>query len=71
MLALDELTELEQFEGDGLAGMGFKSLSEGYPTLLDNLFDQGQIEKKVSLVFKLGIFILLVKGRLKINNRRS
>lgn len=41
LLALDELTELQHFEGDGLAGLGFKTLSDGYPTLIDNLFDQG------------------------------
>ncbi|CAD8202554.1 unnamed protein product [Paramecium octaurelia] len=46
MLILDELTELKKFEGDGLAGLGFDTLSDGYPTLIDNLFSQNQIEKK-------------------------
>ncbi|CAD8199952.1 unnamed protein product [Paramecium pentaurelia] len=46
MLILDELTELKKFEGDGLAGLGFDTLSDGYPTLIDNLFTQNQIEKK-------------------------
>lgn len=38
MLIIDELTELKNFKGDGLAGLGFNTLSDGYPTLIDNLF---------------------------------
>ncbi|CAD8107961.1 unnamed protein product [Paramecium primaurelia] len=46
MLLLDELTELKKFEGDGLAGLGFDTLSDGYPTIIDNLFIQNLIDKK-------------------------
>ena len=38
MLILSELTELPHFEGDGLGGLGFDTLSNGYPTLIDNLY---------------------------------
>ena len=38
MLILDELTELKKFEGDGLVGLGFNTLSDGYATLIDNLY---------------------------------
>ncbi|CAD8121820.1 unnamed protein product [Paramecium sonneborni] len=46
ILILDELTEIQNFEGDGLAGLGFSTLSDGYPTLIDNLFTQNLIDKK-------------------------
>ncbi|KAM3146083.1 hypothetical protein pb186bvf_001740 [Paramecium bursaria] len=45
-LILDELSELKHFLGDGLIGLGFSSLSEYHPTLLDNLKEQNVIDKK-------------------------
>ena len=36
-MLVDEIGGMDDYELDGLVGLGFKTLSEGYPTLLDNL----------------------------------
>lgn len=63
MLLLSDLTELKRFEGDGLGGLGFDTLSDGYPTLIDNLYSQNLISKKVLQNFNLGILLLHQKYR--------
>lgn len=37
MLLVINLSELDHFEGDGLVGLGFDTLSDGYPTIIDTL----------------------------------
>ena len=35
-----KMTQVSNFLGDGLLGMGYASLSDGHKTLLDNLYNQ-------------------------------
>ena len=39
--------DLDGLTSDGLLGLGFNSLSEGYPTFIETLYNQGAIHKKV------------------------
>jgi len=43
-LLMSELNGFSSLYTDGLIGLGFATLSNGTPTLLDNLKDQGLIE---------------------------
>jgi hypothetical protein len=47
MLEVLKLSELKEFLGDGLVGLGFAKLSAGHLTLIDNLFEQKLISEKV------------------------
>lgn len=38
MLEVLKLKDLKKFEGDGLVGLGFASLSKEHLTLIDNLY---------------------------------
>lgn len=38
--------DLHGIRSDGVCGMAFNSLSEGYPTLIESLFDAGKIKNK-------------------------
>lgn len=39
--------DLEGLASDGLLGLGFKELSDGVPTVIDNMFNQGTIQERV------------------------
>ena len=39
--------DLESLQSDGLLGLGFRSLSDDYPTIIDNLKTQGQITEAI------------------------
>ena len=41
MLLADKIEDLNGFQGDGLIGMGFDTLSDHKHTFIDNLFKQG------------------------------
>lgn len=45
-LLVKKLEDLTFFPGHGLLGLGFASLSGGHQTILDNLKEQGIIEKR-------------------------
>ena len=47
MLEVEKLKDMKNFLGDGLAGLGFASLSSEHLTFIDNLFEQKQISDKV------------------------
>ncbi|CAG9310015.1 unnamed protein product [Blepharisma stoltei] len=43
--------DFQGLNADGILGLGFKVLSNGYNTMLDNLQEQGHIEKKIFSVY--------------------
>ncbi|CAG9335619.1 unnamed protein product [Blepharisma stoltei] len=42
---------LENLGADGILGLGYSKLSDGYPTFLDNLMHQKQISKKIFSIY--------------------
>lgn len=50
-LTVSHINNMGTLMGDGILGLGFKSLSESYPTFLDSMHDQGTIENKVFSIY--------------------
>lgn len=48
---MESLKEISHFLGDGLVGLGFSTLSDSHPTLIDTLYAQRKIKGKVLLKF--------------------
>ena len=44
-------SSLENLKSDGLIGLGFPSLSQGHPTLVQSLYEQGQIAEAVFSIY--------------------
>jgi len=51
MVLINDAEDFENYTADGLIGLGFKSLSDGVPTFLDNLKSQGVVAKREFSMF--------------------
>jgi len=50
-LTVSRISNMGTLMGDGILGLGFKSLSESYPTFLDTMHDQGIIDNKIFSIY--------------------
>jgi len=51
MVLINDAEDFTNYTADGLIGLGFKSLSDGVPTFLDNLKSQGVVAKREFSIF--------------------
>ncbi len=62
------MKDFKYYSADGLLGFGFATLSNNYPTIMDNLLKEGKISEKVFSMYLADNFDAEVYKETKIKN---